>query len=463
MEISLETSRHSPNPSPTWIPAEFDTSTEEKITIEILRESWDWARVKQLLDGVSSLSTYSKTTDSNIDNKPLRILVKEAVEDMARRICPLLPGGKGDLKEILASAKEWTLKARRGSPEAKAVLKTYVLQFMALALAVRYRLAEIFCRPNWRNWDKRAYRFYKELQYNLGKFRRVHFLTLTFTGNPDYERVCKLLKGVTGNRLYRQDFESVEVVAFHPEEGQHGRLHVHMLAWSKHVRSLSEEKSAIEEVLAATSQAGQGIGFTDYRVASGAAEILNVSAYMALNYSLTLKQPKGSENPIPKSKHVLRPPQFSLPGVKWIRVGKISLVNRATTEWRQAVSRYAAATGRPVGGDLRWIWRERRRIRAYLEPLRCWKVGVTGLDGYTYLVTREEPDYHGEEFYRLSSDERDDFFLTESALEELAAFQVEPGALPKNPRADLTTGKVANVYEVLGMTAYLRSRSRRSA
>ena len=457
------TARPSHHPSPGRKPIDFDTSTEGKITIELLPESWDWPRVKQLLDHVSSLSTDSKTTDSIIHNQPLRIQVKEAVEDMARSICPLLPGGKGDLKGILASAKEWNLKARRGSPEAKAILKTYVLQFRALARAVRYRIAEIFCRLNWRNWDKRAYRFYKELQYNLGKFRRVHFLTLTFRGNPTYAEVRRLLKDVTGNHLYRQDFESVEVVAFHPKENQHGRLHVHLLCWSKRARSLGREKSAIERVQTAISGTGRGIGFTDYRVASGAAEILNVSAYMALNYSLTLKQPKGADNPIPKAAHVLSRPQNSLPGIKWIKVGKISLVTRATTEWRQAVSRYAAATGRQLGGDLRWIWRERRRIREYIEPLGCWEVAVSGLDGYTYRVIPEESDHHGEEIYRLSSDERGDFFLTESALEDLAAFQVEPGALPRNPRFDLTAGKVANVYEVLGMTAFLRDRFTRSA
>lgn len=381
--------------------------------------------------------------------------MKEAVEEMAQRICPLLPGGKGELREILASVKGWALDARRGSPEAKTALKAYRLLFRALALAVRYRLAEIFCKANWRNWDKRALKFYMEAQYNLGTLSRLHFLTLTFTGDPDYERVCDLLKDVTGNHLYRHGFESVEVVAFHPEENQHGRIHVHMLCWSKQARSLGAEKSALDGIREAISRSGRGIGFTDYRVASGAAEILNVAAYMAFNYSLTLKQPKGPENPIPKSAHVLRPPQNSLPGVKWLRLGKFALVTRATADWRRAVSRYAAATGRQLGGDLRWIWRERRRIRAYLEPSGCFEVGVTGLDGYTYRVIPEDPDHLGEEIYRLSSDERGDFYLTHSALEDLAAFQIAPGALPKNPHYDLTTGKTAYYLEVLGMREFL--------
>lgn len=464
METSVKIENTLKNPSLTLIPVEFDTATDGKITIEILRESWDWPRVKQLLDDVSSLSNDSKTTDSIIGNQHIRESVKEAVEEMAQRICPLLPGGKGDLQEILASAKRWALDARRGSPEAKAVLKGYRLLFRALALAVRYRLAEIFCKANRRNWDKRALKFYQELQFNLGKFRRLHFLTLTFTGDPTYERVCALLKDVTGNHLYRHGFESVAVVAFHPEEeNQHGRIHVHMLCWSKQARSLSEEKSAIEGIRVAVSQSGRGIGFTTYSVASGAAEILKVSAYLALNYSLTLKQPRVPGNPIPKGAHVLRPPQNSLPGVKWLRLGKFALVTRATADWRRAVSRYAAATGRQLGGDLRWIWRERRRIRAYLEPSGCFEVGLTGLDGYTYRVIPEDPDHLGEEIYRLSSDERGDFYLTHSALEDLAAFQIAPGALTKNPHYDLTTGKTANCLEVLGMKGFLEDRLETSA
>src|ERR1035437_2977455 len=424
MKLSIEAAQPATSSASTRLLVEFDTSTDGKICIEILQNSWDWPRIKLLLDQVSSSSDDRKTTDSNADNQCVKESVKVADEKLVRRICPLLPGGKGDLREILARVKSWYKLARRGSLEAKAAIRPYVPQFKALAQEVRARLAEIFCRPNWRDWDKRAYRFYKELQYNLGKFRRVHFLTLTFTGDLIYAQVRRLLKDVTGNHLYRQDFESVEVVGFHPDLTQTGRIHVHLFCWSKRARSIREEKSAIEMVQAAIALTGRGIGFTDYQVASGTAAILRVAAYMALNYSLTLKQAKGPENPIPKGAHVLSRPENSLPGIKWTTVGKISLVTRATTAWRQAVSRYAAATGRPLGGDLRWIWRERRRIRDYIEPLGCWDVSVTGLDGYTYRVIPDKPDHLGEEIYLLSSEERGGFFVTQSALEDLAAFQI---------------------------------------
>ena len=211
----------------------------------------------------------------------------------------------------------------------------------------------------------------------------------------------------------------------------------------------------LERVQAAVSRAGRGIGFTDYQVATDPAAILKVSAYLALNYSRTLKESKGPDNPIPKSAHVVSRPKNSLPGVKWITVGKITPVTRATTSWRLAVSKYAAATGRPFGGDYRWIWPTRRRIREYIEPLGCWEVSVTGLDGYTYRVSPDGVDHVGNEIYLLSSDERGGFYLTQSGLDDLAAFQIEPGALPKNHRLDLTTGKAAYCYEVLGMLAFM--------
>ena len=462
----MKSSTEAPKPTcslpPTRLPVGFDASTDGKTTIEIAPNPWDWPQIKQLLDYVSSLSDNGETTDSTIENEHDSAFIKVAIAVLANRIAPHLPGGKVALREILAKVKSWTIRARRGNPEAKAILRPYLLRFMALAQAVRYRLAETFCRPNRRDWDKRAYRFFQELQYNLGKFRRVHFVTLTFAGDPDYARVRKLLKDYTGNHLYRQGFESVEVVASHPEDNKHGRIHVHMLCWSKRTRSLRAERSVLERVQEAVSRAGRGIGFTDYQVASGPAEILKVCAYLAFNYSRTLRQPKGPDNPIPKSAHVLSRPENSLPNIKWIKVGKITPVTRATTSWRLAVSKYAAATGRPFGGDLRWIWRERRRIREYIEPLGCWEVNVTGLDGYTYRVSPDGVDCVGNETYLLLSSERDGFHLTQSGLDDLAAFQIVPGALPKNPRLDLTTGKAPYVYEVFGMLAFMSRKKRRN-
>lgn len=280
-------------------------------------------------------------------------------------------------------------------------------------------------------------------------------MTLTFTGDPTYKRVRELLKDVTGNHLYRQGFESVEITAFHPEDNLPGRLHVHLLFWSKQPRSLRAERTVIDQFRTAVGRAQRGIGFTDHQEALGPAAILGVAAYMAWNYSRTLQQAKGPGNPIPKGARVLSRPQQVLPGQAWLSTGKISLVTPSTTAWRKAVSRYAAAHGRSPAGDRRWIWRERRNIREYLEPETWWEASVTGLDGHTYRVIPAGEDHCGEETYLIASEERGGFYLTESGLEELAKLQVASGALPKNDQLDLTTGMTANCYEVLGMLAFM--------
>ena len=232
---------------------EFDTSTEGKIRIEIPQNSWEWLQIQRLLDEVFPLTTKWETTDSNNPNA--------INESLAKMLYPYLPNGKGELRSIRDNAKRYyQLAYRGGKPEAKKALRPYILQLKALVLAVRQKIAVIFCQPNCRNWDKRAYRFYLELQSNLGKRRRVHFMTLTFTGDPTYKRVRELLKDVTGNHLYRQGFESVEIVAFHPVDNLPGRLHVHLLFWSKQPRSLRAERTVIDQFRTAVGRAQREIG-----------------------------------------------------------------------------------------------------------------------------------------------------------------------------------------------------------
>lgn len=427
--------------------AKFDACKEGKIGVEIHEIPWDWLRIRPLLDEILSLSTKRETTDSEDPNTEIKTLAKQ--------LYGYMPNGKGALRTIRTNAKRYLQMARRSrKPEAREILRPYALRLEALVLAAGQKLAAIFCEANWRNWDPRAFRFYQELQINLGKLRRMHFLTLTFTGDPTYNRVGELLKDFTGNHLYRDEFESVEVVAFHPENDSPGRLHVHLLFWSKcQTRSPQAEKSAIERILKAVASTRRGIGFTDYRTVSGVTEILKVSAYMALNYSRTLKMAKGASNPIPKSARILRPPQNCLPGQVWVKVGKIALVTPATMAWRKAVSSYAAVRGRSVAGDRRWIWRERRLIREYLEPEEWCDCSLVGLDGYIYRIREPRKDPLGNEVYRVESEDGRSYFLTERALEDLAALQVFPNALPKNNNLDFTTGKTANCYEMLGMYA----------
>ncbi len=326
--------------------------------------------------GSAPRCTERKTTDSKDPS--------DEIQSLAKQLYPYLPNGKGELRTIRTNAKRYFKMAYKSrKPAARDALRPYALQLEALVLAAGQKLAAIFCEANWRNWDLRAYRFYQELQLNLGKLKRVHFVTLTFGGNPTYSRIRELLKDLTGNTLYREGFESVEIVAFHPDKKNPGRMHVHLLFWSKcQTRSRQAETAAIERIQAAISRPTSRFGFTEYRPVLGVKEILKVSAYMALNYSRTLKVAKGEHNPIPKGSRVVSRPQNCLPGQAWVKVGKSTLVTPAKTAWRKAVSCYAAARGRSTTGDRRWIWRERRLIREFLEPEEWWESSFTGLDGY---------------------------------------------------------------------------------
>ena len=422
---------------------EFNLPSEETIGCDCPDNRWDWPRIQQLLDAVLSLTTERKTTDS-----------RSRFEELTTLIYANLPSDKQNLRTIRDRAKGYFRLDRFGNSAAKKLLKPYRKRLQALVWAARQKLATVICLPNSRQWDIRAFRLYLELQQNIGKLRHAHFLTVTFSGDPTYKQIRKHLKNLTGNLLYRKGFETIEVVSLHPKDRSPGRLHVHLIAWSKAPRSLKSEKSAIDRIFQGVSKSETGIGMVKSKSASGASEILNIAAYLAWNYHQTLKQPRGGRSPIPKNARVLSRPQFFKPGVRWGSVGKIVLNSPATSAWRQAVSHYAQATGRNHQRDLRWVWRERRHIRNFLEPVSWWDPSVSGLDGFDYHVIPMGEDHEGNETYLLSSDERGGFYLTELGLEGLAKYGVSSGALPKNPRFDLTTGKTARIYETLGMLAF---------
>ena len=432
----------SPAPAQTVL---FATHSDAIPTVSSFRETWEWPQIKRLLDEVPLSTTKRETTDSNTEKG-----------DIMSKLYVLLPKGKAELRAIRDNAKRYFRAADRGRREAKAVLKPYTRLLWALIWAVRQKLAATFCQPNLRNWDKRACALFVDLQMNLGRLPRIHFLTLTFAGTPTYESVRERLRSITRNSLYREGYETVDVVAFHPQSRGGGRLHVHLLAWSKRSRTLSEEKSALKRCKAAMRRERSGIGITDCQPIIGAEELVKIAAYIAWNYDQTLRLAKGPLNPIPKGARVLSPPQEVLPGLKWKRTGKFSFVTPATMAWRQAIAKYAGANRCRPEGDRRWIWCERRKIREYLEPEAWCNVSVTGLDGYTYQVIPADEDCDGNETYLVSNDQRGGFYLTEQGLETLAKLEVCPGSLPQNDRLDLTTGKQAYWYEVFGMHAFMQ-------
>ena len=279
------------------------------------------------------------------------------------------------------------------------------------------------------------------LQTNLGKLPRTYFLTVTFRKRATYEEARKQLKGITGNILYRAGFESVDVVAWHPKGGNDAHIHAHLIFWNTRPRSRQAESAAVKRVDAALKAGCYGAGscpLTETR------SFLKTAAYLAYNYDRMLKLAKGPSNPIPKYSKLVRPPKEVLPGRLWTKTGRFSFLTPATKAWRAAVGRYAAATGKAENGCWRWIWRERHRIRAYLQPEEWCGVGVTGLDGFHYRVASYGEDHIGNETYLFSSEERGGFVLTDRGLELVAGYQAACEVLPKNDRLDLTTGKRAN-------------------
>ena len=360
---------------------------------------------------------------------------KETEIELAHRLYGFLPKSKNQLREIRGLGKKYWRDARWGRPEAKQELGPYRTELKILVWAVRMKLGSVLCEPNQNNWDKQAYGFFMALQNNLGKVNRTYFLTLSFPDiecrggvrPPTYKEVRHHLQGIKKYLLPCQGFENVTVISIHTKGEQIGRLHVHLIVWSRCERTLACDNAALRRVESELKKGRYGVGRMAFdRVRN----FISVAAYFAWNYDCVLKVERGGLNPIPKSAHVLSPPR-EVRGKSWEKTGKFSFVDSRAVAWRAAISRYAEATGRSSKGDLRWIWINRREIRNYLQPEEYRIPSFVGFDGYTYTVKPYELDHEGSETYLVSSDLRGGFVLTEHGLETVARFDVMNNALQK--------------------------------
>jgi len=419
-------------PSPERAPIQWETNPTNQLEID-LPNPWGWPQIRHLLDEVLLLSDVRETTDS--------------WETQALQLYGFLPEGKHELRRMRNNAKRYFRMGGIGGP-AREVVAPYREKLRALVWAARMKLATVLTTVNPHQWDKRAYGFYLALQNNLGTHRRLHFLTITFRGNPTYAEARDQLRGISKNLLYRAGFESVEVVAYHPHPGKTPRIHAHLLVWSRERRSYHAEKAARDKVNADLHEGRYGTGL--FRL-SRVRDFLLTAAYMSWNYDSSLKLAKGDHNPLPKGARLVSVPKEVRPGQRWTRTGKFSFHTPQMRAWRAAVGRYATATGKDPQGNWQWIWRERRRIRAHLKPEQWRGASVAGLDGFNYTIAAYGEDIMGNETYLLRSDERGGFILTESGLEELGHYDVAARTLSKNDRFDLTTGKHAIWKEVWGL------------
>lgn len=444
---SLEESHPSSSPTAAKRSAiEFAKPSNPREAIIHDRPVWDWGGIKQLLDQFLSLTTIRSIKSPNTD-----------IERLAQHLYPLLPDAKGELKTLIRGAKRYHAMAQIGEPGQRAALAPYRESLRALAKAVRQKLSVVLCRPNLRDWDLRAFRLFMEMQQNLGRFPRLHFVTITIRGVVNYHMFREEFKKKK-RQLNDRGFGVLPVFSIHPKGRHPGRLHAHVLVWSLRRRSAKREKADLADIKTSLESPKGTFGSVKWETVTKRESMIREFAYMAKNYSDSLKAPKGAGEQIPKKSRLISRPKESRAGVSWVAVGKISLVTPEKTSWRKAVSRHAAAIGRTPEGDRRWVWRERRAIRQWLEPETWWAASVTGLDGYTYRVTPAGVDQLGHEIYALSSDERGTFFLTQYGLEGLARLQVMPGCFEKQEKLDLTTGVTAYCWEVLGLYAFTKPR-----
>lgn len=385
--------------------------------------SWDWPQVEPLL---SFLSDIEKTTDSKYPSK-----LGEALHGH-------LPSGKNELRLLRENLKGFLIRSRRNE-----VYKARRGDIWVLLQAVRMKLGSVLCKPNQKSWCKRAYQFLTAMELNLGRMERVYFLTLTF---PDYEAgdstfyyvARDRVRGVTRNLMYRAGFETIDLMAFHLEPGNPGRLHTHHLLWSRSARTARAEKEAVEGIRRAFNDNAYRMGL---HTLDQVASLPATAAYLAWNFDRTVKLSKGSHNPIPRGARVLSLPKNLTVDRPWTRAGRFSIHSPSHSAFRAAVGRHARVRGYSADGNWGWIWRERRQIREDigLEP---WIApSVTGLDGITYQVCAYDIDVESDEVYLLKSPEHGRAYsLKEHALEELGAMDILPGSLRENPRLDPTTG-----------------------
>jgi len=436
---------------PTNTRREIEFTTDGIAPAITMPNQWGWPQIQQLLGEVFLSSNIGNTSVSNL-----------GWQEMSQQLYGYLPQGKAELRKIRDNGKRYFRDAGWGRPEAREILRPYRQQLRALVWAARMKLGAVHCRPNQQSWHKQAYGFFLALQNNLGRLRRLHFVTLTFVDPVNYEGVRGCLRELKKNILLREGLAAVTVIACHPSRGKQGRLHLHMLVWSKETRTPQAESAAVERAFAKLmkcrrSRKGHrnkptyGVGRIEFERISGSQSFLRVFAYIAWNYSATLKLSKGDHNPVPLYAKLPGHPPEVHPGVRWIKTGGFSYVTPATCAWRAAVARYAAAVGRSTEGNWQWIWRERRRIREYLEAERWRPPCVTGMDGFTYRVVAYGEDAVGNETYLVSSEERGGFILTEQGLELVGKLEAMSGTLPKNDDLDLTTGEHACWLEVWGL------------
>jgi hypothetical protein len=419
-------------------------------------DPWIWPAILKMVTDADALFTIKTTTfgksGKSLSGKRKKGSCRDPWETRQEALHDYfygkLPWAEGKLMEIIDSLCGWLTSRDR---KVRSAVDPVREDLRVLLYAARLRLAEYICRPNRQNWKKEAWGYFQELQMNLGKVNRLYFLTYTFRAGTTFEKVSAAAKAFAKDHLWVMGFGSTGTITRHDSGKKEGIFHVHLLVWSLAERSRSQENEAMKKIESALRKGCCGIGLhLCLRVKHGRTDFAKVAAYLAWNYNEALSLPRGEGKSVPKGARMLRGSTLAREGVKWQKTGAFSLETPARVAYRRAVAKYAAATGKSAGGNWSWVWRERKKIREYLEPEKPLGATITGADGYTYQVRVWPRDHEHQENYLISSPERG-FELTLHGLKEIAKFMMMPGAYEEIPGFDPTTGRTAYWVRILGL------------
>jgi len=455
-------------PMPTSFPQETQNPLRHQwnpsvSSLQLYDRTWDWLRIRQFLHEHVLSNTAEETSQSNLPNP--------------EELFGFLPPSMGELKQLQSRAKElYQLAYWQGSAQNREALRPYRSALRILIWATRYKRGVLATLPNQRGWHERADKLYRDLQRNLGKNLQVYSMTVTFRRRLSYKTYQTRMQRFIQNTLKRLGFECVSVTGYHQKEqwelrGQNEpRLHAHLLIWPSHAQDARSLQNALTRLGRILDKRRHGIGeHTKPRRCAGTKGFLKAAAYLAYNYSRSLRLVRGiSSNLIPNGARLVRVPQFVCAAVRW-RKAVTTPTTPAKEAWRAATRCYAKAMGYNLHGRQTWKWSHRHAIRARTQTQRYRTATVTGLDGITYLVEPYGQDSDGDELYLLTNKARGGFVILAHDLEILGKLGARCGLIYRNSRFDLVHGKhaywldqIAYIWDPEGDSVKFPNRRRRS-
>lgn len=356
-----------------------------------------------------------------------------------------LPKAVGELQRLRRDVMDCLQWSRKSRLSTRLLTGGYIEDITSLIASINIKIANQLTNPNLNGWDERACVLFVEIQHNLSEVRPLYFATITFAEALDFQAVSSRLTDLRDNTLRRAGFQSVGVISYHamtPDDyrrarygrdrckARERRLHVHLLFWPDRTADRDHVCRGLKSLRHALDRGRHGVGYYRISKIKGMLDFMKRAAYLAYNYSVSLKYQRGNEwNPIPSGGKLLRLPKNDRRVRRWRRRQdkRISTSQRA---WEKAVAKYAERMAYDCRGF--WIKQYADRIQELVEPEEWQDPKVNGLDGFEYLISPVPPSGK-EQRYELRNPARSRWMISEEELKELGKLEVYPGALPCNP------------------------------